>query len=648
MNDSLSEKASVDYVDKTHYGYSGDDLLIIPEGTTTIADSAYQNANYKCVVIPDSVTSIGNRAFSVCGNLTSITIPNSVTSIGNRAFSACGSLTSVTIPNGVTSIGDSAFYSCSSLTSITIGNGVTSISDYAFYGCSSLTSVMIPNSVTSIGYSAFHDCPLITIDLTAYTTQSFPTIDKYNFNAIASDCQIKVVKGRKDDLIATDGWSDYADHIVEVETADTAVITAKDYTNKTHYGYSGDDLLIIPEGTTTIADSAYLNTKYKCVIIPDSVISIGSYAFGSIRNLTSITIPGSVTDIGNDAFSFCNSLTSITIPDSVTSIGSGAFYGCSLTSIAIGNGVTSIGNRAFEACPLEVIDLTAYMTQSFPTLGEPNFNAIASDCKIKVVKGRKAELIATSGWSDYASYVVEVPTVETLDAELTQDYYKIDKSKRTNTIPYWNGTNAGTLIADSRNIATSVVQRDAHGRAQFGTPVNDADAATKSFVESSSSKIGTSAADNKKLKAIYYTEEDGIPETPEEEVEYAVVGFVGYSDLDSNLQEKIDNVPTWKTTAPTTDADKNKVQFTKVIISTEDDTNFPGMNGRYAVVPGFTNDGFHYGMVVCSQADPAYEFPFIGSITSEMASGTIVKPSVAPTYISVVDPQVTFSYEYLW
>ena len=72
------------------------------------------------------------------------------------------------------------------------------------------------------------------------------------------------------------------------------------------------------------------------------------------------------------------------------------------------------------------------------------------------------------------------------------------------------------------------------------------------------------------------------------------------------------------------------------------------MNGKHAIVPGFTNDGFHYGMVVCSQADPAYEFPFIGSITSEMASGTIVKPSVAPTYISVVDPQVTFSYEYLW
>lgn len=97
-----------------------------------------------------------------------------------------------------------------------------------------------------------------------------------------------------------------------------------------------------------------------------------------------------------------------------------------------------------------------------------------------------------------------------------------------------------------------------------------------------------------------------------------------------------------------TEADKKKVQFTKVTIATTDDTNFPGMNGRYAIVPGFTNNGFHYGTVVCSQSDSAYEFPFIGSITSEMASGTVVKPSVAPTYVSVVEPEVTFTYEYLW
>lgn len=119
-------------------------------------------------------------------------------------------------------------------------------------------------------------------------------------------------------------------------------------------------------------------------------------------------------------------------------------------------------------------------------------------------------------------------------------------------------------------------------------------------------------------------------------------------EIKEAITPMIPTLPTWKTTAPTTDADKAKVQFTKVTITTSDETNFPGMNGRYALVPGFRNDGFEYGTIVCSQADPAYEFPFIGSITSAMASGTIIKPGAAPTYVSQPNPEVTFAYEYLW
>ncbi len=115
-------------------------------------------AGCKNTVIPNSVTSIGNYAFSGCSGLTSITIPNSVTSIGNTAFQGCSGLTSITIPNSVTSIGESAFYGCSGLTSVTIGNSVTSIGYYAFSGCSGLTSVTIGNSVTSIGDYAFINC----------------------------------------------------------------------------------------------------------------------------------------------------------------------------------------------------------------------------------------------------------------------------------------------------------------------------------------------------------------------------------------------------------------------------------------------------------------------------------------------------------
>ena len=178
--------------------------LIIPNSVTSIGESAFFHCEgLTSVTIPNSVTSIGMAAFSGCSGLekvivpdiaawcnitfqaseyygtnplfyakhlysdetteiTNLIIPNSVTSIGSSAFEGCSGLTSVTIPNSVTSIGDYAFYGCPGLTSVSIGNSVTSIGYDAFRNCSGLTSVTIPNSVTSIGSSAFEGCSGLT------------------------------------------------------------------------------------------------------------------------------------------------------------------------------------------------------------------------------------------------------------------------------------------------------------------------------------------------------------------------------------------------------------------------------------------------------------------------------------------------------
>ncbi len=248
------------------------------------------------LVIPNSVTRIGDYVFAGYDRLTSVTIPNSVTSIGDYAFYYCKGLTSVTIPNSVTSIGDYAFQVCTGLTSVTIGNSITSIGDYAFNHCKGLTSVTIPNSVTSIGDSAFSDCTGLT---SVTIPNSVTSIGDYAF----SDC-------------------------------------------------TGLTSVTIPNSATSIGNYAFqVCTGLTSVTIGNSITSIGNYAFYYCKGLTSVTIPNSVTSIGDSAFSDCTGLTSVTIPNSVTSIGDHAFNHCKgLTSVTIPNSVTSIGERAFYDC----------------------------------------------------------------------------------------------------------------------------------------------------------------------------------------------------------------------------------------------------------------------------------------------------------
>ena len=203
--------------------------------------------------IPDSVTSIDNRAFYSCKSLTSVTIPNSVTIIGERAFSYCTSLTSVMIPDSVTSICDYAFNGCTSLTSVTIPDSVTSIGEYAFAYCTSLTSVTIPDSVTSIGEYAFRDC-------TSLTSVTIP-------DSVTSI-----------DVCAFDG--------------------CKSLTSVT-----------IPNSVTSIGDCAFQYcASLTSVTIPDSVTSINNGAFYDCTSLTDVYYAGSEAQwkaiqisYGNDA-----------------------------------------------------------------------------------------------------------------------------------------------------------------------------------------------------------------------------------------------------------------------------------------------------------------------------------------------------------
>ena len=182
---------------------------IIPNSVTTIGERAFLGCtDLISVSIPESVTTIGKRAFLGCSGLTSVTIPESVTSIGNGAFQDCSSLTSIEIPNRVTSIGEFVFYGCSGLTSVTIPESVTSIGNYAFQNCYGLTSVTIPESVTSIGNAAFCWCVGLT-EVTSLIEDPFE-IKPSVFWDINYSATLYVPAGCKEKYEATAGWNNFA------------------------------------------------------------------------------------------------------------------------------------------------------------------------------------------------------------------------------------------------------------------------------------------------------------------------------------------------------------------------------------------------------------------------------------------------------
>ena len=130
--------------------------ITIPDSITSIRDGAFcQCSSLTSITIPDGVNTIGNYAFDGCSNLASVMIPDSVTTIGSGAFNDCENLAAVDIPSGVKTIGSRAFDGCSSLASITIPDSVKTIENYAFFGCSNLASVTIPDSIDSMGLKVF-------------------------------------------------------------------------------------------------------------------------------------------------------------------------------------------------------------------------------------------------------------------------------------------------------------------------------------------------------------------------------------------------------------------------------------------------------------------------------------------------------------
>ena len=341
--------------------------LTIPNSVISIGDLAFNNCSnfIGALVIPDSVTSIGLQAFGLLEKITSLTIPNSITSISDWTFCYCNELSSVNIPNSVTSIGAFAFAYSSKLASITIGNSVTSIGEHAFSLCSRLTSVFIPNSVTSIGENPFDQCSSLGQIVVGSGNSAYDS--RNNCNAIIHTSTNCLISGCKNTVIPNTITSIGNDAFLSCSGMTGTLTIPNSVTSIGDFAFSGcwnlTGELIIPSSVTTIGRYAF----HFCLgltgtlTIPNSVISIGERAFGWCSGIEQM-----IVDSENpvyDSRDSCNAIIqtytnrlifgckNTIIPNTVTSIGNYAFEHCQgLTSITIGNSVTSIGNYAFLDC----------------------------------------------------------------------------------------------------------------------------------------------------------------------------------------------------------------------------------------------------------------------------------------------------------
>ncbi len=188
----------------------------------------------------------------------------------------------------ITSIGRSAFSYCTGLTSVTIGNSVTSIGNYAFYDCTGLTSISIPNSVTSIGYGAFLDC--------------YKLVEVYNLSSLT------VTAGSSDN-----GCVGYYAKAVHTSLEEESILhtTADGYV----FCVVGEEVWLV-DYTGTGTGIWLVDYTGTALTLPKNydgkAYDIYQYAFYNRFDLTSITIPNSVTSIGEYAFAYCTGLTSVT------------------------------------------------------------------------------------------------------------------------------------------------------------------------------------------------------------------------------------------------------------------------------------------------------------------------------------------------
>lgn len=325
-------------------GYNSSALDVVIPGDIAgytvkgIGEGAFKGKEITSVLIPETVTQIGDEAFKSCKRLKQVAMGNGILTIGKNAFAECIAMQNITISNRLLTIGESAFSNCSALKRIDVPYSVETIGANAFSGCASLKKAVIPYSVTSIGTGVFSNC-------TALVSVAYQAQDAALPSSFCSGC-------------ISLSYFDIPSHITQIGTS-------------AFEGCKSLQSISIPSSVTNIAGSAYKDcTGLKNIYIPDTVSSLGYETFAGCTGLKTAILnnsyfeegsSGSCSDSYSGTFANCTNLTDVKILNNMTSLGAGVgrtFDGCtSLSRVTIPANVVTIPSETFNNCSP---DLTIY------------------------------------------------------------------------------------------------------------------------------------------------------------------------------------------------------------------------------------------------------------------------------------------------
>ncbi len=373
---SIGEKAFTGCYDLTE--------IIFPKSLEEIGEKAFWGTRINRLSFPEgsSLNTIGSEAFKNCSWMKEADLSNcnSLEKLGVYSFSDCGDLSSVLFPSEgmFAEISEGAFWGCNGLTSIVLPKGITTIGENAFYGCWSLHYVYIPETASSIAADAFSGTwPLIFAD-EGSIAQGFAQANGFPNSTSSYNDAIVIRSGELSNGIL---WSYTTDGTLTISGSGEI----EDFTTSSHAPWY-----------------QYIYRGLKKLIISEGITHIGKESFAHFKNLESVTLPSTLKSIGKNAFYACENLKRLVLPEGFSSLGENSLYSCSsLTELVIPSSMYTIGGWALYG-----LDSAEKYTVS------PNNSAFSSDENGVLYNGDKTALIKYPAASKLKSYTIPASVTE--------------------------------------------------------------------------------------------------------------------------------------------------------------------------------------------------------------------------------------------